>query len=385
MYIPNSVTSISSSAFSGCSALTSVSIPNSVTSIGSYAFCNCSGLTSVSIPNSVTSIDTYTFRGCSGLISVSIPNSVTSIGDYAFEGCSGLTSISIPSSVTSIGNYAFNQCYALKELSLEDGTETLSLGCTYDSGRGLFYYCPIEKLYLGRNLSYDSSSSGRYSPFYNKTKLADLTIGENVTALGMSCFSGCSAIKQFHSQSYNIEGLDKSGLTSENVLAIITPDELNQETIDKISQSNLTYFKNLLIENGGKTYSVITAPNYINISGCVINNATTQLVAYDNTAIAISSSGSIGNAYFRGVDVRDRITFGGVSFKPSSLWEENIFNISEKSGVVGITIDDGTEQEVEFYDLKGSLVYKGLRSEVRLQRGIYIVRQGSKVAKIYIK
>ena len=66
--------------FSYCSGLTSVTIPNSVTSIGSSAFENCSGLTSVTIPNSVTSIGSSAFSGCSGLTSVTIPNSVTSIG-----------------------------------------------------------------------------------------------------------------------------------------------------------------------------------------------------------------------------------------------------------------------------------------------------------------
>ena len=51
-----SVTSIGSSAFSSCSAITQVTLPNSVTSIGYQAFYYCSALTQVNIPNSVTSI-----------------------------------------------------------------------------------------------------------------------------------------------------------------------------------------------------------------------------------------------------------------------------------------------------------------------------------------
>ena len=103
-----SVAYIGSSAFSGCSGLTSVSIPNSVTSIREFAFSGCSGLTSVSIPNSVTFIMSGVFYACSGLTSVSIPNSVTGIGDLAFYGCSGLTSVKCLASIPpSIGNNSF--------------------------------------------------------------------------------------------------------------------------------------------------------------------------------------------------------------------------------------------------------------------------------------
>jgi hypothetical protein len=70
-----------------------VTIPNSVTSIGSSVFYGCSSLTSVTIPNSVTSIGNNAFRGCSGLTSVTIGNGVTSIGKSAFRDCSGLTDI----------------------------------------------------------------------------------------------------------------------------------------------------------------------------------------------------------------------------------------------------------------------------------------------------
>ena len=189
-----SVTAIGDRAFDGCSRLTSVTIPNSVTSIGTQAFFECSGLTSVTIGNSVTEIGRYAFSGCSGLTEVTIPNSVTVIGGEAFKGCSGLTSIDIPNSVTSIGNSAFNGCLSLKELTIEDGEETLSLGYKYSTKKGLFSDCPLEKLYLGRNLYYDSSRSSGYSPFYNQTKLTSVTIGNCVTSIGEYAFSSCSGL-----------------------------------------------------------------------------------------------------------------------------------------------------------------------------------------------
>ena len=65
------------------------------------------------IMNSVTSIGTSAFSGCTSLKSIEIPNSVTSIGDSAFSGCINLTSIIIPNSVTSMGDEVFNMCKAI--------------------------------------------------------------------------------------------------------------------------------------------------------------------------------------------------------------------------------------------------------------------------------
>ena len=88
--IPDSVTSIGYSAFSGCTNLTTITIPDSVTSIGNFAFIECTNLTTITIPDSVTSIGDGAFSWCENLTSITIPDSVTSIGDLAFDGCENL-------------------------------------------------------------------------------------------------------------------------------------------------------------------------------------------------------------------------------------------------------------------------------------------------------
>jgi len=127
--IPDSVTSIGDSAFSGCGALTGVSIPDSVMDIGNSAFSGCRGLTGVSMPDGVTVIGDYAFYECTGLTSVSMGDSVTFIGNGAFCDCSGLTDVTIPDSVTYVGFHAFYECTGLKTLSVPgtwEGTEMLA-------------------------------------------------------------------------------------------------------------------------------------------------------------------------------------------------------------------------------------------------------------------
>lgn len=125
---------------------------------------------------------------------------------FAYYGkSSNLTSITIPNSVTSIEDYAFYGCYSLKEVHIEDGTGTLELGynsySSYNTGEGLFHDCPLETLYLGRNLSYYSSQYYGYSPFYDKSSLKTLTIGKEVTSIGSSAFYKCNNLSTVHNYS----------------------------------------------------------------------------------------------------------------------------------------------------------------------------------------
>ena len=143
--LPNSVASIEMEAFRECSSLTSIILPNSVKSIGSWAFLGCSSLTSIILPNSVTSIGEYMFYGCSSLTSVTIPNSVTSIGEYAFADCTFLTSIILPNSVTSIGGSAFSSC---AQVIVECTTPPTIESGTFKSDASIFVPCSAFDTYL---------------------------------------------------------------------------------------------------------------------------------------------------------------------------------------------------------------------------------------------
>ena len=96
--LPNSLNSISNSAFYNCSSLTSVTIPSSVTTIGDYAFYYCSGLTSIEIPDSVTSIGSNAFRYCFSLSSITChATTAPRLGTYALDNLSANGKLYVPS------------------------------------------------------------------------------------------------------------------------------------------------------------------------------------------------------------------------------------------------------------------------------------------------
>ena len=158
--IPNSVTSIGSSAFENCGSLTEVTIGDKVESMGDYVFYSCGSLTSVTIGNNVTSMGDSVFENCSNLTNVAIGNRVTSIGAYVFRNCRSLKSIVIPGSVTGIGDYAFRNCSSLTSVTIPNSVTSI--------GNGVFYYC---------------------------SSLKSITIPGSVTSIGSSAFKGCNMLE----------------------------------------------------------------------------------------------------------------------------------------------------------------------------------------------
>ena len=205
---PN-VSTISPYMFSGNVAIKSIELPATVTSLGEHAFHGFKGLTSFTIPQQITTIGDYAFAYCTGLTSLTIPKWITTIGKGAFSGCTGFKSFVIPNSVKSIGNLAFSGCTSLTGVVFEEGDETLKLGYNeYNgngTGKGMFYDCPLQSVFIGRPLNYSYYIYGSYSyndypgrfgwsPFANNTTLTKAHFGNPVKSIQLYLFAGCTSL-----------------------------------------------------------------------------------------------------------------------------------------------------------------------------------------------
>lgn len=112
---------------------------------------------------------------------------VNIIEDNAFSN-SSITSITIPNTVTRIDDNVFNNCSKLTSLIIEDGDLSISCG-NQSTTDGLFVACPLTDVYLGRKV-YNSKGC-----FKNQKSLKNITIGNRVSEISVSLFSGCTSIE----------------------------------------------------------------------------------------------------------------------------------------------------------------------------------------------
>ena len=148
IYLPNSLTSISSYAFYNCKNLCKVVAPG-IEKIGSCAFYNCSSLQDFNIED-VKEIYNQAFRSCvkynpsslspqlkilefnafegTGITNVSIPEGITYVPEDAFNNCPNLQKVTLPSTIKSIESYAFYECSNLSEINLPEGITSIGYG-----------------------------------------------------------------------------------------------------------------------------------------------------------------------------------------------------------------------------------------------------------------
>ena len=215
--IPDSVTWIGWSAFSGCKSLREITIPDSVASIGESAFSGCTSLAEITIPDSVTKIGESAFSGCKSLAEIVIPDSVASIGESAFSGCTSLSKVKLSNNLTIIEAGTFRDCTSLAEIDIPDGV-TVIRGELYGYGgrnSGAFFGCkslkeiviPDSVTEIGESAFFGCTSLSKVKLSNNLTKieaetfcdctsLTEIVIPDSVTKIGWSAFSGCTSLAE---------------------------------------------------------------------------------------------------------------------------------------------------------------------------------------------
>ena len=187
--LPETITTIGSQAFSGCTQLKTINFPANLERIENSAFYNCRMLTEANMSDNITYIGTQAFQQCQNLKSVNIPKNITMIYDLTFSNCINLTEVEIPSNVRTIGYEAFYNCYNLDSVKFNNGLQRI------------------------QNMA-----------FYNCYSLTEIELPATVTQLQGQTFYRCTALSRVIVRTPNILNISNLSLPYE-VLEIYVPDE----------------------------------------------------------------------------------------------------------------------------------------------------------------
>lgn len=422
-------------AFTECSQLNSITIGSSIETIGGWAFSGNTSLQEINIPNNITEIGVYAFFGDTELNNVILGEGISSLPARVFNNCSSLPSLVIPANINEIGDYAFYGCSSLSHVTIEENQDkskltTLKLGS--NGNKALFNDCPLDEVFIGRQLSYQTGSSYGYSPFYRNTSLrtveitdaetqiydnefygcsnlSSLTIGNGVKSIGDWAFSGCSSL-QFFSAGYDVETIgeeafsDCTALTEYYSYSIIPPVCGNQ-ALDDINKWNCILYvpaasaDEYQVASQWKDFFFINEMEAVAVTDIILNVESVELQsgdtfqleatiepgnASDQTIVWISSNPAVAtvseNGFVSALSAGTTLitaTCGDVSVTCA-------VTVLDDSGVENIFSANDTT--ISVYSIDGRLVRKDCKAEElkMLSKGIYIIVSGKERYKISI-
>ncbi len=218
------VTTIGSSAFKNCTALTKVQFGTdattaqcNVTSIGSSAFGGCTAIDKIIVyggiekwlainfnsndanPLGASTAATRQFyvNGTTDAYKVTTPTISNNIPSYAFYNNNTITSITINEGVIVIGNYAFKQCSALENISLPSTIATIGSDAFYNCN-ALTSYSYASDIEHWINIDFGSANSNPMNKvhkcFIGNSEQTSIVIPYGVSTIKARSFAGCTAL-----------------------------------------------------------------------------------------------------------------------------------------------------------------------------------------------
>lgn len=436
-FVLNQVETISDNSFRGASSLKSIDLNEGIKSIGESCFSDCVILEELHIPNSVNKIGQSAFSGCSSLSEITIGTGLVDLKASCFSGCSSLSQIIIPDNIISIGNSAFNGCTSLANVNIVDRKQTLVLG-TNGSSNPLFYDCPLDEVYIGGNISYNTSEKAGYSPFYSNTSLKTVVInnreteisdyefygcsnlksismGNGVRRIGKYAFSGCSSMESFSfgtgMKSIEQEAFSDCIALTQLICHALVPPICETQALDDINKWECQLFvpvqslknyksaiqwKEFFFINGedfDDDYNIYASEIFINPTEATINvGESLQLTATvapvdttDQTIIWTSTDDKVASVSDEGLVTALKEGQTMITATCGDVSAECRIYVIDDTGIESIF--DNSYEIFTVYTLGGILIKKDCNKDFlnSLDKGIYIVVTGDQTMKISLK
>ena len=315
------VTAISKSAFAGVESITKVIIPETITSIGTSAFSLCKNLSEIvwkdgksnlqtigsmafsttpirefTIPATVTKIGGGAFYYCESLNDLKLEEGNTAYkivdgGLYTADGTTllqyalgtGKTSFTVLNTVKTLGYGAFAYNTSLKEIIFEEGSSITTIPTNAVS-----FILTLESINIPQTVT-----SIEERAFYNCKKLKALDVPSAVSYIGPYAFHGCNELAPFDIPAALTTIGEYAFAYCDKFVNVTIPDKVT--TIGDYAFTGCTGLKTMSIPASVKTFGkrvffgckVITDitvssdnPTLRSIDGNLYNKAGTGLVYY---------------------------------------------------------------------------------------------------------
>lgn len=294
-------------------------VPDFVTDIRGEICKSNTNLTSLTISASVTNISASAFYSCTKLTSVTFISNYEEgaelvIGKNAFYNNTSLTEINLPAQLSEFDSAAFTGCTKLTDINVDEQNVNYSSidGVLCDADATTLIYFPI-----AREGSYTVPSKIRVigtNAFYS-SKISSITIHSGVTNISSAAFYGCKSLTEVIFTS-PVEGAVTEGITIES-----------SETYSTGAFYNCTVLTDIVFMPGSKLVSIgdFAFYNCTALSGELELPATLKYIGksafYSTGYTSIVFKAAEAGQEAEKLDIADGVsaTSGGAFYKMSSL------------------------------------------------------------------
>lgn len=347
--LPDKLEFIGKGAFCQCTSLINIDIPNSVTTLGPSAFAQCTALKHVSISTNLLYLDVAVFSTCFSLTDVVIPDNIVSISRSAFVWCKNLINVTMPDSVTYIGYGAFDTCPKLKYNEYDNayylGNDNNPYVCLIKAQSEDIETCTIHPK---TKLIYKNA-------FYSFNYLTSVTIPTGVVFIGENAFRDCKALESIIIPN-SVINIESQAFRNTGIQTVTIPNSV--KSIGDGAFGSCNNLTNIIVENENVFY--------ISIDGNLYSKDQRSLIQYaagKNEATFIIPSH---------VNVIEELAFDGCKILTNITFQENVNLIDSSAfyacnGLTTIRIPNNVSyiKEYAFNSCKNldTIVFEGTKEE----------------------